>query len=109
MFLDWPQRRRDRARNQNVLAVLRGLALRPVEVRDLGLARLFEHAIAGVPVGLQSDVVEIAVRQATDARNIPAEGEALDGEAAPPVEPRGKSRSLDIDVPFAERASFCDL
>src|SRR5438067_4082196 len=105
MFLDQPQRRRDGARNEDVIAVLRDLALRPVEVGDLGLARLLAHAIAGVPVRLQSDVGEIAVRQAADARDISAEGEPLDGEAAPPVETRGKSRRLDIDAALAERAS----
>ena len=52
------------------VAVFNGPAacLAPFEIGDLVLAGRFEDAVAGVPVGLQRDVVEMAMRQASESR-----------------------------------------
>ena len=57
------------------------LRLGPFQIGDLGFARHFEHAVARVPVGLQGDVVEMAVRQAADQRCAASRGERLDAPA----------------------------
>src|SRR5207245_1739237 len=40
--------------------------LAPFQVGDLGLAGRLEHAIAGVPIGLEPDFLKYAVRNSTD-------------------------------------------
>ena len=47
-----------------IASVCAMLGLAPFQIGELVLARRLEHAVAGVPVGLQRDLVEKAVRQA---------------------------------------------
>ena len=58
---------------------MRDLRLAPFQVGDLVLAGRFEHAVAGVPIRLQRDIVEIAMRQAAQRRR----GMVLEMQAAP--------------------------
>ena len=97
-LVDRAERRRDPPLNHRVAErIASDLGLRPFEIGDLGFARLLEHAVAGVPVGLQRDVVEMSVRQAADARLVIAEGEPFDRKPAAAVEPRRQRIGRDAD------------
>ena len=68
LFLDRPFGRFDPGEGQHVaIGLVRDLRLAPFQVGELVLARRFEHAVAGVPVGGKRDVVEIAMRQAAQS------------------------------------------
>jgi len=86
-LVDGPERRGDPALNHGVAERIAGdLGLRPFEIGDLGLAGLLQYTVAGVPVGLERDVVKMSVRQAADARRLIAEGEPFDRKPAAAIE-----------------------
>ena len=96
----------DRAQRRGDLAMHRHRAIGgagdmgvgPFQVGDLVLARRLEHAVAGVPVGLQRDFVESAVRDAADqGREVRREAGVLDRQAAAAVQPRAR-RGVSMSI-----------
>src|SRR5215471_6113221 len=96
-FFNRPQRRGDLSRDEDIAgAVAADCRLGPFEIGDLGLAGLLEDAVAGVPVRLQRNVVEMSMRQSADAGHVIAESKPLDREAATTIKPRGYSTRHDV-------------
>ncbi len=69
----------------------------PFQIGDFRFAGRFEDAVAGVPVRLQRDVVEGAMRQSADqGRKSRREAGVLDGETTPAIKPGADKGRGDI-------------
>ena len=65
-LLNGAERSGDSPRDQHIVVFAPEGRLGPIQIGDLGFARLLEDTIAGIPIGLQRDVVEMAVGETAE-------------------------------------------